>query len=211
MEEQTNYYAIIPADVRYSDIPANAKLLYGEITALCNEKGICWASNEYFANLYGVSKVSISKWVKSLIEKKFISSEIIYKDGTKEILNRYLTILKYPIKEKFNTPIKEKFKDNNISINNKEIYKESFEQWWVCYPRKIDKKKSLEKFTTILAEKKTTLEELIKGAKNYALHCQEENTEIRYIKHPTTWLNGECWQNEYTTAKEDYRKKYELF
>lgn len=114
MVENPNYYAIIPADVRYDDrLTPNAKLLYAEITALCNMNGKCFATNDYFAKLYNVSKVSISKWIKQLVDFGYISSEIIYKDGTKEILNRYITILKYPIKEKFNTPIKEKFKDNN--------------------------------------------------------------------------------------------------
>lgn len=118
-EVHKSYYAIIPANIRYdSSITPNAKLLYGEITALCNEKGYCWANNEYFASLYGVSKVSISKWIRQLVEKGYIDSVLEYKEGTKEILNRYLTIVNDPIKEKFNTPIKEKFKDNNTLINN---------------------------------------------------------------------------------------------
>ena len=118
-EVHKSYYAIIPANIRYdSSITPNAKLLYGEITALCNEKGYCWANNEYFASLYGVSKVSISKWIRQLVEKGYIYSVLEYKEGTKEILNRYLIIVNDPIKEKFNTPIKEKFKDNNTLINN---------------------------------------------------------------------------------------------
>ena len=134
MEEKPNYYANIPANVRYdSDLTANAKLLYGEITALCNDKGYCWATNEYFANLYRVSKTSISKWISSLIKKGYIFSETLYKEGTKEILNRYLSIVKYPIEEKLNTPIEEKLKENNTYINNtsinkKEIYKERFKK-----------------------------------------------------------------------------------
>lgn len=120
-----SYYAIIPANVRYdAELTPNAKLLYGEITALCNEKGYCWAGNAYFAELYGVSKVSISKWVGSLIEQGYVVSDMQYKEGSKEILHRYLRIVNTPIKEKFNTPltkvkepIKEKFKDNN-TFNN---------------------------------------------------------------------------------------------
>lgn len=126
-EPSKSYYAIIPANVRYdTELTPNAKLLYGEITALCNEKGYCWATNEYFSKLYGVSKTSISKWINSLIKKKYISSEFIYKEGTKEIEYRYLRIvqnpieekLNTPVEEKLNTPIEEKLKDNNTSFNN---------------------------------------------------------------------------------------------
>ena len=119
MSEKKSYYAIIPANVRYDEsLPANAKLLYGEITALCNAEGYCWASNKYFADLYGVSVVSISKWINALADRGYLSSQIIYKEGTKEIDKRYITILYDPIKENFNTPIKEKFKENNTSLNN---------------------------------------------------------------------------------------------
>ena len=65
--EQPNYFAIIPADVRYSDISANAKLMYGEITALANKTGVCYATNLYFANLYAVSNLSITRWVGQLL------------------------------------------------------------------------------------------------------------------------------------------------
>ena len=55
-EEAPSYYAIIPANVRYdSRLSANEKLMFGEITCLCNKHGVCWAKNSYFAELYEVS------------------------------------------------------------------------------------------------------------------------------------------------------------
>lgn len=117
-DSKKSYYAVIPATVRYDEsLPPNAKLLYGEITALCNAEGYCWASNKYFADLYGVSIVSISKWINALAKRGYIASNFIYKEGTKEIDKRYITILYDGIKEKFNTPIKENVKDNNTSLN----------------------------------------------------------------------------------------------
>lgn len=75
--DKKSYYAVIPGEVRYSDLSANAKLLYGEISALCNEKGFCWASNQYFAELYGVHKDTISKWIGQLKSMGFISYQVV--------------------------------------------------------------------------------------------------------------------------------------
>lgn len=110
--DRPSYFAIIPANVRYDkNLKDKAKLLYGEITSLCNKDGYCWAKNEYFADLYGVTKTTVSTLIKNLIDCGYIKSKIIYKEGTKEILNRYLSII--------NDPIKENLKDNNINIINK--------------------------------------------------------------------------------------------
>jgi len=91
MSEQKNYYAIIPANVRYDkSLTANAKLLYGEITALCNEKGFCWASNNYFAELYNVKPQAISKWIKQLESCGYVAIE--YTRKGKEIVQRKVSI-----------------------------------------------------------------------------------------------------------------------
>lgn len=82
--EQPNYYAVIPANVRYSSIPANAKLLYGEITALCNKEGFCWASDEYFGELYGTARETVNRWVKALSEAGFIKLETVASAGGKK-------------------------------------------------------------------------------------------------------------------------------
>lgn len=127
MTGHRSYFAIIPADVRYDKkLTANAKLLYGEITALANEKGYCWAGDRYFAELYGVSKTTIQSWLKALTDNAYITKELIYREGTKEILNRYIRIVVYPTQENLGTPTQENLRDNNTSFNNtfNKTYKE---------------------------------------------------------------------------------------
>ena len=131
MDNQKSYYAIIPATIRYDkDLTANAKLLYGEISALCNEKGHCWAKNSYFAELYGVDKKTISNWISMLAKKGYINVILEYRSDSKEIANRFIEIVDtpypskngYPINKKMDTPIHQNVKDNNTYINNTNEY-----------------------------------------------------------------------------------------
>ena len=111
MNEKPTYYAIIPANVRYSDLKPNAKLLYGEITALSNKLGFCFASNNYFAQLYNVNKNTISSWITDLKKEGFITVKI-ERDLRNVITKRCIGITK-----KMDTPIHEITEYNNTSIN----------------------------------------------------------------------------------------------
>ena len=119
-QSKPNYYAVIPADVRYSKkLTPNAKLLYAEITALCNMNGKCTASTQYFATLYNVSKTSIQNWLKILEDNKFINRHNKYKEGTKEILSRYINLIVTPTQKKLSTPTQNKLRDNiNTKVYN---------------------------------------------------------------------------------------------
>lgn len=209
MTEQPNYYAIIPADVRYADITPNAKLLYGEITALSNKSGYCNASNEYFSSLYRVSARTITSWIKELIDNNFVERHIKYKQDSKEVESRILKLCCHisPGGEKnFLPPIEENFRDNNTSIfnntslnNPREIPGDSFEDWYRVYPRKISKANAKKSYSSAL--KKVGADILLGAVKVFAQDILKKGTEERFIPHPSTWLNQERW--------EDYKPKAE--
>lgn len=93
-ESRPGYYAIIPADVRYDDqIPANAKLLYGEISALIGAEGYCYASNSYFMKIYGFSDPTVSRLIAAL-EKAGYVKRVMERDETGQITRRkiYLSV-----------------------------------------------------------------------------------------------------------------------
>ena len=112
MKDKPNYYAIIPADVRYSNLKPNAKLLYGEITALSGKLGYCYATNNYFAELYGVSKNTISRWISDLNKLGFINIEV-ERNEKKQVIKRKIGII-----HKDDRAIYKMSKENTTSINN---------------------------------------------------------------------------------------------
>lgn len=126
MNEKPGYYAIIPANVRYDKrLPSKAPLLYGEITALANKSGSCWASDDYFCRLYGVSRSTVQVWMQALERYGYIVRNVTFKPDSKEIDKRYITLSSavYPktgqgYTEKSDKGIPKNRTENNTSINN---------------------------------------------------------------------------------------------
>lgn len=124
-DAQPAYYAVIPADVRYdTKLSANAKLLYGEITALCNKRGFCWANNTYFSKLYSKTNRVVTNWVSELQKAGHIRIELDHEKGNRRCLylwNKTSRAMEEkfhsPIEENFHRPIEEKFQHNNTESN----------------------------------------------------------------------------------------------
>lgn len=75
--EKPGYFAVLPASVRYdTNLCPAAKLLYAEISALCNKHGYCTASNNYFAEIYDTSKRTIERYIRQLKDFAYIRVEI---------------------------------------------------------------------------------------------------------------------------------------
>ncbi|MDT2663197.1 helix-turn-helix domain-containing protein [Enterococcus hirae] len=203
--DHRSYYAIIPANVRYDDslIPS-AKLLYGEITALCNEKGYCWASNEYFANQYKVSKPTIQNWLKSLEEKGYIYREVKYKVGSKEIEARYIRILGGGHQENLVGGHQEIYQDNNTLFNNtnnnidhsSSKLKNDFDKLWKLYPRKKGKTAAFKHYKKAIKDGATN-KQIQDGILSYKKEIETKKIEESYIKHGSTWFSNRGWEDEY--------------
>lgn len=140
-----SYYAVIPADIRYDNrLSANEKLMYGEITALASSTGECWASNAYFAKLYSRDIRTITRWINHLKDLGFIDAKLLYKEGTKQVEKRVITLptkVPVPYGQKCQNPLDNNVEDNSTSNNNTStIDWELFESLWKAYGCKGTKK-----------------------------------------------------------------------
>ncbi|WP_419790702.1 helix-turn-helix domain-containing protein [Staphylococcus chromogenes] len=214
MTDQPSYYSIITANVRYDNrLTDSEKLLFAEITSLSNKYGYCTASNGYFAKLYEVTKVTISRRIANLKEYGYLQVEII-REGNEikqrkmypltEMIRPINTNDNTPINNFVNTPIITNVKENNTSINNTrmnitsinnnsatDVTQERFNEWWNLYNKKIDKKKAYSLFKSTL--KKYDFETIMKGTREYL----KTITDKQYQKYPKTFLGQESFLNNY--------------
>ena len=128
MEQHPSYYTNIPAFVRYDEEllrKPKSILLYGEIVALSNQKGYCWASNSYFAERLRVSGRMIQDYLDILVTKGYVARKLIYKPHSKQVDKRILSIASRPGETDFmrgdemdfTRPGEADFAENTTSIN----------------------------------------------------------------------------------------------
>lgn len=212
MENHPSYFGFITAEVRYdADLTGDEKILYAEITALSNKHGYCYASNDYFAKLFSVTDVTVSRRLKKLKARGYIN--IIYKRNGTVITNRKIYPLTQTITAVNNTDngpltdeatavnrtVKESsITSNNITknkITNKEH--ERFEDFWNLYKKKKKKPQAVKAFNTAI--KNHEYEDIEKGVIAYLKSIKIGDE--RYQAHPTTFLNNEMFMDDHDYVK----------
>jgi hypothetical protein len=202
------------------DLGWSEKLLLVEIDSLA-KNGECFASNEYLGKFLRLSKKRVSELITDLNRRRYISVELIYKEGTKEVEKRVIRPLAEnrhtpsgksveALAENDYTPLAENRYYNNTLITNTNIntsnktnktttgqMEKEFEQLWAKYPRKIGKKKAFDSFKKARKVKKVPYEVIESGLYRYLNYIEQQELDEQYIQHGSTFFNQEKWQDEF--------------
>lgn len=213
------FWAVVPATVLYDDtIPANAKLLYGQITQMTGADGCCGMTNAQLAEPNGLSEDSVSRLIKALEKAGHI--ELRYapdaRDGhpTRSIYQ----VLQAPpltgknadkLTGKKTDPLSAKKPMSNVLNNNilppkspprgrrtkstAEWKPERFEGFWKFYPRGEGRQAAIRAWDRLRPDDALIVEI------GRALTAQKASPEWMAgigIPHASTYLNQQRWTDE---------------
>lgn len=132
-KEKPNYYAILPAVVRYDErLSSTEKLLYAELTALANKEGFAWAGNKYLAGLFGLDPRTITRIVTKLADLGLITAEYTTSNhrkvfiadmvgGVDKNVHRGIDKNVHRVSTKMSGPVDKNVQHNTKAKNNKEL------------------------------------------------------------------------------------------
>lgn len=169
------------------------KLILFILSNYADENQSCYPSEKHIAELAGISDRTVRRSLRYLEDFGFLRIE--HQQGTS---NRYHLSVDIDVQPPVDTTVRNNrtLVTNNTKGNTKDIYSIEFEEFWKVYPRKENKRESYKKWQKVVKE--ITEKKLLVYTIRFAEKVQRDNTQEKYIPHPTTWLN----QGRY----EDFKK-----
>lgn len=82
---------------------------------------------------------------------------------------------------------------------SKELSNTLFDEFWSSYPKKQGKRAARKAWDS--AVKRAYPREVLVGLERFCDHAA--GMDSRYVPHPSTWLNGDRWEDVYVTPEED--------
>lgn len=188
------------------------KLVLFILSNYADEKNSCYPSEKHLGKICGISDRQVRRCLSWLRENNFIDIENVEGKSNRYYLkidSMDTEVQTHRTQTTSNT--KDDTKDNNTQKEKIRIKKEEgelsyvnmveqlFDYFWKHYPRKVSKKESLRIFFNLDHNQQ------IKVVKAVPIFKESvKNTEVKYIPHPSTWLNQERWEDslqEYKLSK----------
>lgn len=94
---------------------------------------------------------------------------------------------------------RKKSSSNTTSSVSQTLVDSMFDAFWSVYPRRIAKGHARLAFRKQAAFNDPVA--IVNGAQAYARFVEDQKIETQFIPHPTTWLNGERWEDDLTAEK----------
>ena len=223
--EKLNYFAIMPAKVRYDEnLKPMEKLIYSEITVLTNFKGYCHATNSYFAKLYGVHKNSICAWISNLVKYGYLKVEYVLKEiEWEKKQERRIYIIDIKEINQAKKEVVEKILERKVKESKKEDEKEVIEKD-AEVEEKVETKEEIEdtNFCEGVSQKTVTVTENTEGPsqKNVRGYQSklgdplnektEENNTSRIIKENNYYIYTYRGEENLPVVREILKKYSEL-
>lgn len=176
-------------------------------------RGECGLSELALADIFKWSRGKVKRFLNLLESEKMIHQKNRSNRTIIEVIN-YENYQNGTVNDTVNDTVNGTVNDtvNGHNIRNKEyknirnnMYDEKFLEFYNLYPRKVEKQKAHTAY--LKAIKKVSHEEIMQGVQNYIDEINYKKTESQYIKHPSTWLNAGCWEDNYeneTNKQEEF-------
>ena len=99
-------------------------------------------------------------------------------------------------------------KDKHSCANATQIISQ-FEQFWVAYPRKVDRSKAQNAFNKVKPDD-DLFAVIMESLDKHKLCEQWQREGGRFIPYPATWLNNRRWESEVDAPKPKQEASYDL-
>jgi DNA-binding transcriptional ArsR family regulator len=194
------------------DLPnAGQKLTLIAVCNFADEDGKAWPSQARLSRDTSQSERSVRSHLSALEKAGIIKRQKRKKqDGSYNsdmlfIQRQYSPAANSANGKKQHSPAEKVAAKPSIDITNviSEPSVDHFENdFWPICPKKVGKGQARKAFKAAL--KKTDLQSILDGMRRYAKSV--EHSEAQFIAHPATWLNGERWNDEYTTSDQNRKQ-----
>ena len=201
-------FAIVPLRL-LTQVSPTAVVVYAVLAEAANLDQMAWPSKATIADRTGLSARTVQRAIADLRDAGWVEVSDRARENGSQTSNTYAVrrvggvtdvslpqdIFDSPPETNLSPPEQDPIEPDPVSeLNNidRQPVDDPFDRWWSEYPRKVQKQAARRAYAK--AARKISHDQLLDSMIQYRDH--DDRVANGFIQHASTWLNGECWEDE---------------